>query len=473
MTGQAAPSVDVVVVRSTSGWRAVLERLERQTVRPRQVIVEVAASEGREPSGRAVLVPPGTGFATASADLVCLLDDRDRPAPGWLAEVVCAARSGADVVRWGVLHLRPDGVVAAVDIPPVSGRSGRLGRCGYAVRRAATGADGRVRARAYGIPRLLVKRCDSAEPSAGEPLAARPLAGDESAAQARRRPALPAVSVVLPVRNAAGTLHEQLTALAAQDYRGWWELVVVDNASTDGSRAVVAAFSERLAECRIVPAVGSGNAGRARNVGAGAAKGDLLVFCDADDVADPGWLSAMVAACRRADLVGGALDCTRLSPAFLDEQPVPLPQQPDFLPFARSANCAIWRDVLSDVGGWPESFRGGGGEDVDLSWRAQLMGYRLAYAHDARMEYRLRPTVRAVARQKWHYGLTAAPLYRAYRHAGYQRRPWRAVLRSWLWLARHLPDLARPGHARRRWVRYATRLAGFAAGSIRHRVRYL
>ncbi|GLY08380.1 glycosyltransferase [Actinoplanes sp. NBRC 101535] len=452
------PAVDVVV-SSRGGWRPVVTALRAQTRAPGRIIVESAAGPDGLPED-VVAARPGRGIAAAGAEFVAFLDDLDRPGPGWLEAVAAAAGTapgeGPDVIGWGVLTVRADGIVERVDLPPVTAPAGRRPRPGTAVRRAAL-TDGRLArdAGATGIARLLVTR----RPAGSVPASAE--TGD---------PLL--VSVVLPVRDAASTLGEQLAALAAQDYAGRWELVVVDNGSTDRSMAVVEERRRSLPALRTIAAPGARSAGVARNAGVRACAGALVLFCDADDVADPGWISAMVAALAEADMAGGRVECAVLNPGLAGEEPAQLPDQGEALPFARSANCGIRRSVLTAVGGWAETFAGGAGEDVDLSWRVQLAGYRLVYAPAARMGYRLRADLPGLARQKWAYGLTGALLYRTFRNAGYRRRPWRAVLLSWLWMIRHLPDLARRGMPRRRWIRYAARLAGFAAGSLRHRAAY-
>jgi glycosyltransferase involved in cell wall biosynthesis len=88
------------------------------------------------------------------------------------------------------------------------------------------------------------------------------------------------VSVVIPFRNAAPHFRHQLEALAGQDFDGEWEAVVVDNGSSDGSRAIAEEFLERL-NLKIVDAADKPGAGYARNAGARLAAGRKLLFVDA------------------------------------------------------------------------------------------------------------------------------------------------------------------------------------------------
>ncbi|HEY1360358.1 MAG TPA: glycosyltransferase [Thermoleophilaceae bacterium] len=230
------------------------------------------------------------------------------------------------------------------------------------------------------------------------------------------------VSVVLAVRNHAGPLTDQLAALAAQDYEADWELVVADNGSTDGSRAVAHDFFEGGGvQGRIVDVSARRGAGAARNGGAAAALGDLLAFCDADNVARPGWLRGLAEAAPDADLMVGASLLDRLNspdhaawmgnPAG-DRAPVGL----GFMPFANAGNCAYWADAFEALGGFDLEFEGG--EDMDLSWRAQLAGYRLAFAPGAEMDRRCRDRLGALTRQHWSWGRASGRLIRSYRIRG-------------------------------------------------------
>lgn len=84
------------------------------------------------------------------------------------------------------------------------------------------------------------------------------------------------ISVVIPVRNGAATIGRCLAAAFASDYRRF-EVVVVDDASEDGSVETIATFP-----CRLVRLPRHGGVSRARNAGARAASGELLFFIDAD-----------------------------------------------------------------------------------------------------------------------------------------------------------------------------------------------
>lgn len=93
---------------------------------------------------------------------------------------------------------------------------------------------------------------------------------------------VPAVSVVIPCRNAAATLDATLDSLIAQDFPGW-EALVIDDGSGDASPAIAA--GRAAADPRIRPlgdGVRRGVAG-ARNLGIRAAKGRWIAFLDADD----------------------------------------------------------------------------------------------------------------------------------------------------------------------------------------------
>lgn len=286
------------------------------------------------------------------------------------------------------------------------------------------------------------------------------------------------VSVVVPVLDAAGTLPRQLDALAAQRYAGAWEVVVIDNGSTDASAALAREWSDRLPDLTVIDARERRGINHARNVGWVASRGDFVTFTDADDEVGPGWLSALAEAAARWDMVGGWIDEQSLNdektrawrPPWLPRERLPVLL--DFLPFAMSSNCGIWSDVLTAVGGWNEDFARGC-TDVELSWRVQLAGYTLGYAPEAVVRYRYRRTLGGLAHQYYCYGRAEPQVYRAFRDSGLQRSNPIVACLSWGWLSLSAVQLL-AGPARRGvWIRKAAYRAGRLRGSLRQRVLFL
>src|SRR4051812_33531694 len=103
-------------------------------------------------------------------------------------------------------------------------------------------------------------------------------------------PDVPDVTVVLPVFNGERTIADELEAVLGQQSEFSFELVVVDNDSTDGTAALVDALSERDSRVRRVVAPAQHNLSYVRNVGVAAARGRFVLFCDDDDIVAPGWL---------------------------------------------------------------------------------------------------------------------------------------------------------------------------------------
>jgi hypothetical protein len=96
------------------------------------------------------------------------------------------------------------------------------------------------------------------------------------------------VSVIVPGRDCVATLGASLAALRAQVWPSL-EIVYADNGSTDGSAELGARGADR-----VVAVAGPPSAGAARNAGAATANGEVLVFIDADVVAPPGTVAALV-----------------------------------------------------------------------------------------------------------------------------------------------------------------------------------
>jgi glycosyltransferase involved in cell wall biosynthesis len=280
-------------------------------------------------------------------------------------------------------------------------------------------------------------------------------------------------SVILCVRNGAATIAEQLAALAAQEYTESWELVVVDNGSNDGTVAVVRQWEARLPGVTVVPAGERPGLAYARNVGARAAQGRVLAFCDADDVAAPGWLSALSVGAGEAEMVGGRLELDALNSHLARQwrarpEPLALPTALGYLPYAVGANFAIRQDAFQAAGGSDERFTVCG-DDLDLSWRVQRGGGSLLFRPDAIMHYRLRTEIRAVMRQRYRYGQAEALLRKKFSDAIPPVAP-RARARSVAIMLARSRELAGGPGKRGACLADASHLAGQLYGSARYRV---
>jgi glycosyltransferase involved in cell wall biosynthesis len=295
--------------------------------------------------------------------------------------------------------------------------------------------------------------------------------------------------VVVPAYNAASTLAEQLEALAAQRYDGGWELVIVDNGSTDGTADLARRYRQRFKAFTLVDGGSRRGHSAPRNAGAIAAQGELLAYCDADDVVAPGWLQAMAGAARHYDLIGGWLDVRPLNDDATRSWHQPWPRdrlRSWLLPCAVSANLAIWADVLRDLGGWSSMYEAGA-EDTELSWRAQLAGYRLGFAPDAVVYYRYRSGLWETARQAYAIGVNCEQILRDFTvlrdgsyhgdHSARVDQPAdgegsvlaRAVERA-AWLVTRLPYLVGSRRHRGQWISVAAEYLGRLNGAARYRL---
>jgi glycosyltransferase involved in cell wall biosynthesis len=294
-------------------------------------------------------------------------------------------------------------------------------------------------------------------------------------AHAGRRPKR--FSVVIPALNAEEHIGEQLGSLAQQSFTGDWEVVVVDNGSTDATVAVVEKWSERVRGLRVVDASSRPGRSPARNFGAEQAAGDFLLFLDADDRVVPGWLAAMADAAARADVLGGAVRLFHVDPdgdeVFEDEQTVrAVVPAFGFLPFVRSCNLGVRTELFRGEGGFDESYDQA--EDVELCWRLQLAGHPLLYVPDAVVHYRVRRETRPQVRTAFRDGRGIPQLYRDFRGAGMPRSSsWSAVRDTVGTLSLHRPRRWFDADARRQLVSRLAFRAGNVAGSVHHRVFYL
>lgn len=189
----------------------------------------------------------------------------------------------------------------------------------------------------------------------------------------------PFFSVIIPAHNAAPTLGKCLASIKAQTLpASEFEVMVIDDRSTDGTAAVAAAHGVAC------PRGSFSSIGAARNRGAALARGRVLAFIDADVTADPRWL-------ERAKGYFSSGFCGALS--FADEAPGDAGwighawnsrlrngrsrlHEPDHL---NSRNILVNREIHCAIGGFDEELFAGGkaGEDKEYSYHIKAHGWKL------------------------------------------------------------------------------------------------
>ncbi len=267
---------------------------------------------------------------------------------------------------------------------------------------------------------------------------------------------LQTISVVIALFNGAGTVCDQLSALANQT-RTDFEVIIADNGSTDNGPQIA---REHPLKLRVIDASPQSGQGYARNEGAKSASGDLLLFCDQDDVVAPTWVAAMADALGRFHVVGGRGDSLLNEGIEGWRDPPAMPTTGEPLPFASGSNLGIRRTVFEAIGGWPTCFRGGG-EDMALCWKAQMEGFDLGFAPDALIHYRFRTTLRAHIRQQYGYGRAEALVRAAFSELPHPLPPtWPRVI---LWLVLNGRQLCTHRTAGR-WLGALARRCGTSVG---------
>lgn len=219
----------------------------------------------------------------------------------------------------------------------------------------------------------------------------------------------PDVSVVIPCFNAARTIGAQLEALSSQQDAPSFEVLLVDNRSTDDLHAAVAPFtgSDRFL-LRLLDASEHQGASYARNVGIREASADRIMFCDADDIVGAWWIRNGLEAFDRTPLWTGAvllltdevfeqgLESVRDALGESPHRPQVEDSQKGAFPVLTGGNFGATRDALLAVGGFDQSLPTQG-EDNDFGFRARRLGFRVESASGVKIGYRGRwdPSTRA------------------------------------------------------------------------------
>ncbi len=260
----------------------------------------------------------------------------------------------------------------------------------------------------------------------------------------------PKISVVVPTYNRSESLRDTLEGLKIQSLDGVgpdFEVIVVDNHSTDRTREVVEEIRKDFGKPLHYVFEGRQGVAYARNAGVRKAKGEIIAFSDDDVIPDPNWLQSLWGCFleERADLVGGKIELLWLSeqPSWLsdrlmvpliaiDHGPKRFQVQANGIRFV-TANLACRRSLFNRLGPFREDLgrRGKtliGGEDFEWFDRVMKAGSRIFYEPEAKVlhkvwgekvaeDYILRwflnigRTHGHMMDWKWHHAMTLLPVW--------------------------------------------------------------
>lgn len=217
----------------------------------------------------------------------------------------------------------------------------------------------------------------------------------------------PEVTVVVPTYQRRASVGRTIELLLAQ-HHDEFEVVVVDNGTTDGTADDLAAWAATDPRLRVVRIDVNRGPGPARNAGWRAARAPVVAFTDDDTEPDVGWLAALVAPfADGADLVMGATAPTR--DAWAGAGPFSHWVRVErTMPWFPTCNIAYRRHLLERLDGFDEEFTAAVGssfgDDTDLGWRALEAGADARFAPAARVHHEvtasdLRAHLRAVRRR--------------------------------------------------------------------------
>jgi GT2 family glycosyltransferase len=256
-------------------------------------------------------------------------------------------------------------------------------------------------------------------------------------------PFLPSLSIIVAAYNAEDTIESCLQSILALDYPPTKvEIIVVDNASTDQTAAILSRYSRRL---KILRETMRGPAA-ARNRGLFQAEGEVIAFTDADCIVDSRWARGLVAPLQgaRVGIVGGKIlakvpynRIEEFGNEIHDHQKIIEVYQP---PYVITMNWASRLSVLQESGFFDERFLRC--QDVDLSYRILQVGYLFRYVPGALVFHQNESTLAGLFHEGCLHGYYSVPVLKKHRQFLKQFKHRRVNLNDFLALGRGMVDCA-------------------------------
>ena len=291
-------------------------------------------------------------------------------------------------------------------------------------------------------------------------------------------------SIIIPCLNEIENIEKCINALKGQSYNGAFEIIAVDNGSTDNTIRIIKGKGVILEHAK------KRGPAAAKNKGIEKAKGNIIVFIDADCVAHPAWLDNIMKPFKDMSIgcVAGEIipykPRTRIEQFLCEKKHLSqsINVNHNFLPYAATANAAYRKEVFDKVGFFDESLFTG--EDADMSWRMRLQtNYKLSYSPEAIVYHPHETGLKALFKQKQRHAYGAVALYKKYRRfwpeqsSSLKKTYWEyrsITMRALLFVKDYfLKGTKNLNESHFQTILEAGLKLGLIRGSLRHRVWYI
>jgi glycosyltransferase involved in cell wall biosynthesis len=224
------------------------------------------------------------------------------------------------------------------------------------------------------------------------------------------------ISVIIPLFNAERNILALLDSLDRQNFRDF-EVIVVDDGSTDRSKELVEKNVSRYHFPLSLISQQNAGPAKARNVGVDNAKGDIIIFLDSDCIPPPGWIDEMI-----RPLTGDVAGCNcgyrvknqeSLIARYIDYEIARRHERlnKDNIDTVGSYSASFIKGIFRKAGGFNTDYRTASGEDFDLSFNIHKLGYRLVFT-DRTFVFHYHPdSLYKFLRQQFLRGYWRVPLY--------------------------------------------------------------
>ncbi len=224
------------------------------------------------------------------------------------------------------------------------------------------------------------------------------------------------VSIIIPAYNAENTIEDALKAVVRQSYKEKYEIIVVDDGSTDNTAHIV----EKYPGVKLVHQENKGPA-TARNLGFKKSQGDFILFTDADCMPHKDWIKNALRhfTDKKIGVVDGSYKignessllarCIHKEILYRHIYLMPL-----FPKCFGSYNFCVRRNIFEEVKGFDEVYCSASGEDNDLSYKILNAGYKIYFAPEVLVQHRHTQELKKYLFEQYRHGFWRAKMYRTH-----------------------------------------------------------